>query len=93
MTLIEPQTLLRDHVDIRPVTGATVNGDDNSPDRNAIVKLDPDHPGFRDQEYRARRNAIAQIAMTYEAGSPTRTWRLANDLESAWARAPPTRLR
>ena len=32
--------------------------------RNAIVTLDPDHPGFRDHEYRARRNAIAQIAMT-----------------------------
>jgi phenylalanine-4-hydroxylase len=63
----EPQTLLRDHVDIRLVTA---NGDEISPDRNAIVKLDPDHPGFRDQAYRARRNAIAQIAMTYEPGSP-----------------------
>ena len=38
--------------------------------RNAIVQLDPDHPGFRDKEYRARRNAIAQIAMTYKPGSP-----------------------
>ena len=36
----------------------------------ALVHLDPDHPGFRDQEYRARRNAIAEIAMTYEPGSP-----------------------
>jgi phenylalanine-4-hydroxylase len=45
------------------------NGD-NASDRNTIVKLDPDHPGFRDQEYRARRNAIAQIAMTYQPGSP-----------------------
>jgi phenylalanine-4-hydroxylase len=52
ITAIEPQTLLRDHVDI------------------AIVQLDPDHPGFRDQEYRARRNAIAEIAMTYRPGSP-----------------------
>jgi len=34
------------------------------------VQLDPDHPGFRDQEYRARRNAIAEIAMTYKPGSP-----------------------
>jgi phenylalanine-4-hydroxylase len=48
----------------------TVNGDETGPDRNAIVKLDPDHPGFRDQEYRARRNAIAQIAMTYQPGTP-----------------------
>lgn len=36
----------------------------------ALVQLDPDHPGFRDQEYRARRNAIAEIAMTYKPGSP-----------------------
>ena len=33
-----------------------------------IVDLDPDHPGFRDPEYRARRNAIADIAMTYRPG-------------------------
>ena len=42
-------------------------------DRGAIVNLDPDHPGFRDKEYRARRNAIAQIAMTYKPGSPIPT--------------------
>jgi phenylalanine-4-hydroxylase len=33
-----------------------------------LVHLDPDHPGFRDQEYRARRNAIAQIATSYHTG-------------------------
>jgi len=38
-------------------------------DHVALVPLNPDHPGFRDQEYRARRNAIAQIAMTYKPGS------------------------
>ena len=38
-------------------------------DHVAIVPLDPDHPGFRDHEYRARRNAIAEIAMTYTPGS------------------------
>jgi phenylalanine-4-hydroxylase len=36
----------------------------------SLVQLDPDHPGFRDREYRARRNAIAEIAMTYEPGEP-----------------------
>src|ERR1044072_6452067 len=35
-----------------------------------IVNLDPDHPGFRDAEYRARRNAIAQIASAYRSGQP-----------------------
>ena len=35
-----------------------------------LVNLDPDHPGFRDPEYRARRNAIAQIAMSYRPGQP-----------------------
>ena len=33
-----------------------------------LVDLDPDHPGFRDPEYRARRNAIAQIASGYMPG-------------------------
>jgi phenylalanine-4-hydroxylase len=67
MTPTETQTPLLDHVDMRMVTA---NGDPKSGDRNALVRLDPDHPGFRDHEYRARRNAIAQIAMTYEPGSP-----------------------
>ena len=67
MTTTETQTPLRDHVDARLVTA---NGDHDGLDRNALVKLDPDHPGFRDREYRARRNAIAQIAMNYQPGSP-----------------------
>jgi phenylalanine-4-hydroxylase len=60
ITATEEQTVLRDHVDMRL-------------DRNSLVQLDPDHPGFRDHEYRARRNAIAQIAMTYKPGSPIPT--------------------
>lgn len=35
-----------------------------------IIDLDPDHPGFRDPEYRARRNTIADIAMSYRPGQP-----------------------
>src|SRR6201988_1001280 len=67
MTATDTKTLLLDHGDMRKVKA---NGDDSTSDRNAIVNLDPDHPGFRDPEYRARRNAIAQIAMSYQPGSP-----------------------
>src|SRR5437762_12919140 len=58
-------SILADHVDVRPI--AT----DEGPvlDRNAIVQLDPDHPGFRDLAYRMRRNAIAEIALSYEPGT------------------------
>jgi phenylalanine-4-hydroxylase len=58
-------SILADHVDVRPIAtddGAVL-------DRNAIVQLDPDHPGFRDLAYRMRRNAIAQIALSYEPGT------------------------
>ncbi len=59
--------LLLDHVDARPVTA-----DAGAPaaDRHSVVRLDPDHPGFRDAEYRARRNHIARIASVYRPGSP-----------------------
>jgi phenylalanine-4-hydroxylase len=35
-----------------------------------LVELDRDHPGFRDPSYRARRNAIARLALEHRAGSP-----------------------
>ena len=67
MTIESKQPLLSDHVDGRPVAAGA---DVVIADRNAIVQLDPDHPGFRDREYRARRNQIAQIAMKYQPGDP-----------------------
>jgi phenylalanine-4-hydroxylase len=59
------QPLLSDHVDMRLVA---VDADEAVSDRNAIVQLDPDHPGFRDREYRQRRNQIAQLAMDFQPG-------------------------
>jgi phenylalanine-4-hydroxylase len=37
---------------------------------NELVKLNPDHPGFRDLAYRARRDAIARLALDYREGDP-----------------------
>src|SRR5678815_1153430 len=59
------KTILLDHVDMRPVTANDQDGSDRT-----LVKLDPDHPGFRDPEYLARRNSIAEIALTYRKGEP-----------------------
>jgi phenylalanine-4-hydroxylase len=64
MVIKDKQTLLSDHVDARPVS----TSDEPTSGRNDIVQLDPDHPGFRDAEYRARRNQIAQLAMEYQRG-------------------------
>jgi phenylalanine-4-hydroxylase len=65
MTIPTKESLLADHVDMRPVAIAS---DQGVADRNTMVQLDPDHPGFRDQEYRARRNRIAEIALSYRSG-------------------------
>jgi phenylalanine-4-hydroxylase len=39
-------------------------------DADQLVALDPDHPGFRDPIYRARRNAIAKLALAHREGTP-----------------------
>lgn len=40
------------------------------PEAGDLVELDRDHPGFRDPIYRARRNAIAQLALEHRTGAP-----------------------
>lgn len=57
--------LLRDHTDNRMAGEPDLC---STTERDGLIQLEPDHPGFRDLEYRARRNQIAQIAAWYESG-------------------------
>ena len=72
---------LSDHVDARIVTGDL---EEAIADRNTIVQLDPDHPGFRDADYRRRRNQIAQIAMAYRPGNPIPDAPYTDDEHQVW---------
>ena len=49
-----------------------------------LVILDPDHPGFRDAGYRARRNQIASIALAYQPGVPIPDAPYTEDEHEVW---------
>lgn len=49
-----------------------------------LVTLDPDHPGFRDEGYRQRRNDIARLALTYREGTPVPTVAYTEAEQEVW---------
>lgn len=67
MTMPESATLVADVIEIPPVATDWI---DTGKPLLSIVQLNPDHPGFRDSEYRARRDAIARIAEMYIPNTP-----------------------
>jgi phenylalanine-4-hydroxylase len=77
----EQEPLLADHADMRVVP---LDADETPSDRNRIVQLSPDHPGFRDIEYRARRNRIAQLALSYQPGQAIPEAPYTSDEHQVW---------
>ena len=49
-----------------------------------VVRLDPDHPGFRDPVYRRRRNEIANLALSYRDGEPVPRVEYTNEEQAVW---------
>jgi phenylalanine-4-hydroxylase len=50
-----------------------------------IVRLDPDHPGFKDAVYRERRNAIARLALSCREGDPLPRVDYTAEEQAVWA--------
>src|SRR5512132_993032 len=49
-----------------------------------IVQLDQNHPGFRDPDYRARRNHIAQQALRWRQGDPVPEVQYTDTEQGVW---------
>ena len=64
--------------DADPATALHAGGEEE------LVKLNPDHPGFRDSVYRVRRNAIARLALEYREGNPPPVVDYSNEEHSVW---------
>ncbi|MBK6695614.1 MAG: phenylalanine 4-monooxygenase [Myxococcales bacterium] len=53
----------------------------------ALVTLDRDHPGFRDPDYRARRDEIAALALSWQPGHPVPEVRYTDVENEVWSTA------
>ncbi|MFJ2838582.1 phenylalanine 4-monooxygenase [Nocardia sp. NPDC087230] len=53
-------------------------------DGDVTVHLSADHPGVDDSDYRARRNAIAAMALDYQPGSPIPRIDYTDDEQRVW---------
>lgn len=49
-----------------------------------LVSLDPDHPGFHDAEYRARRNSIARQSLAYAGEGPVPDVEYTDEEQGVW---------
>src|SRR5690606_7488245 len=54
-------------------------------DGSVVVELAESHPGFADSVYRARRNAIAALAIGYERGTPIPVAEYTEQEHEVWA--------
>jgi len=61
---------LSEHLHLNPPEGSCALPTHTPGEIRSLVDLEPDHPGFRDRAYRARRNQIAEIAQSYVQGTP-----------------------